>query len=221
MSTIYPHGEYRVIAFEKQRYMTAFPKTWLLALGATALLCAFSLYFLDRSIADTVGEFARLSYLDLFATVIAESVIPISTIAIVYYCVQWTRGIDVARGAETLMIASCTMFCAFALNELLLKQLFGRLSLWAYLHQGRYGFDPFHGSQMMSGFPSGHTVMVVAFLSVLWRYIPRWRIFYAAIASYVSIMLVAGGWHFVSEIFAGIFLGLAAGMVASSLRSTS
>ena len=67
-----------------------------------------------------------------------------------------------------------------------LKLVFGRT--WpdtfrdnnpSFLHDGVYGFNFFHGGHAYASFPSGHTAVTCAVISVLWIYYPAWRRLYA------------------------------------------
>ena len=69
-----------------------------------------------------------------------------------------------------------------------LKYIFGRLwpDTWvqnnpSFIHDGAYGFNFFHGGPGYASFPSGHTTVTCALISVLWILYPYWRPFYAAI----------------------------------------
>lgn len=182
------------------------------------MLCVSSLLSWDRAIADTIREYARLSLFDIVATRVAEATGLVSVLAVVARVIQRVRNSAVPRLLDAAAVAGSATLCAIVLNAFVLKPVFGRYSTWDYLHHGDYGFEFFKGTMERSSFPSGHTVMTVTFFSVLWQIVPGGRVYYAVATLLVATMLVAGGWHFLSDVFAGAFVGLLIGMMAAERR---
>jgi membrane-associated phospholipid phosphatase len=70
-----------------------------------------------------------------------------------------------------------------------------------------FGFNPFHGGQAYSSFPSGHTTYVCSVMMVLWLCYPRFRVVYALLIAALVIGLIGADYHFLSDAIAGGFLG--------------
>lgn len=102
---------------------------------------------------------------------------------------------------------------AFTLCEAL-KVVFGRTGpetfggTPSWISDGIYGFFPFHSGAGYAYFPSSHTAVVSAFAGVLWRRMPALRTFWLALTIAVMVGLYAAGWHWISDIIAGLALGL-------------
>ncbi len=75
-----------------------------------------------------------------------------------------------------------------------------------------YGFFPFHGGEAYGSFPSGHTAVTLAVMSVLWFAYPRYRWLYASISVAVIFSLVIMNYHFVGDCVAGFWVGSVTGM---------
>ena len=96
------------------------------------------------------------------------------------------------------------------LTKIQLKLVFGRT--WpdtfrdnnpSFLRDGVYGFNFFHGGHGYAAFPSGHTAVTCAVISVLWIYCPKWRWLYALAVLAVAVGLIGANYHFVSDVIAG------------------
>ena len=68
-----------------------------------------------------------------------------------------------------------------------------------------------------AAFPSGHTAVTCAVISVLWIYCPKWRWLYALAVLGVAIGLIGANYHFVSDVIAGGFVGISSGWMLTSL----
>jgi membrane-associated phospholipid phosphatase len=92
-----------------------------------------------------------------------------------------------------------------------LKFIFGRT--WpaygqpSFIFEGAYGFHPFHGGPDFGSFPSGHAVAVCAVAVILWRYLPMLRALWAVSVAMIMVALLAGDFHFLSDVIAGAFVG--------------
>jgi membrane-associated phospholipid phosphatase len=93
-----------------------------------------------------------------------------------------------------------------------LKFVFGRT--WpaygqpSFIFEAAYGFHPFHGGPDFESFPSGHSAAVCAVAMILWTYLPIIRAFCAATVAAILAALVAGDFHFLSDVIAGAFVGI-------------
>jgi membrane-associated phospholipid phosphatase len=131
----------------------------------------------------------------------------------------WRPGIR-SRMVATLCVA------AFAANEInsFAKGLFGRTwpESWlgnnpSWIRDGVFGFFPFHGGQDWASFPSGHTTVITAVAAILWVVSPELKVAWAAMVAVVAVGLVAGNYHFVSDVIAGLYFGAGIGLGAAAL----
>ncbi len=82
-------------------------------------------------------------------------------------------------------------------------------------HSGEFQFWPSWDSGLDS-FPSGHTSASFAVATVLARHLPRTAWVCYGVASWIAASRVWRGSHFPTDVMAGVVLGVAVGMVASS-----
>jgi membrane-associated phospholipid phosphatase len=116
------------------------------------------------------------------------------------------------RGKMDRVLIQCA--ASLALTRLCLaplKILFGRtwpvFSHPSLIRDGAFGFNFFHRGESFASFPSGHTAAVCAILGILWVTYPRYRPYYFGVVALLSLGLILGDFHFVSDVIAGAFLG--------------
>jgi membrane-associated phospholipid phosphatase len=68
-----------------------------------------------------------------------------------------------------------------------------------------------------ASFPSGHTTIITAAATVLWVVCPELKVAWAALVGVVVVGLIAGNYHFVSDVIAGLYLGAGVGLGAAAL----
>jgi membrane-associated phospholipid phosphatase len=104
-----------------------------------------------------------------------------------------------------------------------LKWIFGRTwpeswlqtnPSWIRDHIDNFRF--FHGWVGRASFPSGHMAVVAAAATVLWNTWPKTRPLALAVAIVAATGLIAGNYHFLSDVIAGCYLGGGIGLVASA-----
>jgi membrane-associated phospholipid phosphatase len=83
----------------------------------------------------------------------------------------------------------------------------------SFLNDGVYGFNFFTAGHQFEAFPSGHTASVCALAGVLWATYPRFRLLYAAGVAAIAVALVAGDFHFLSDVLAGGFIGVSVALL--------
>jgi membrane-associated phospholipid phosphatase len=105
-----------------------------------------------------------------------------------------------------------------------LKFIFGRLwpETWvlnnpSFIRDGAYEFDLFHGGAGYASFPSGHTSMTCAVISVLCILHPKLRALYLLVVLAITVSLIGANYHFLSDIIAGAFVGISTGWMATAL----
>jgi len=132
-------------------------------------------------------------------------------------------------GRTLSRLQNCALLCSLSLivaelTKAQLKLVFGRT--WpdtfrdnnpSFLRDGVYGFNLFHGGHAYASFPSGHTAVTCAVISVLWVYYPAWRWLYVLAVLAVAVGLIGANYHFVSDVIAGGFVGVSTGWMLTSL----
>lgn len=192
-------------------------RRWTIACGICTTIALLSIACLDRTIATQAhkfsgardllrADFLQLPYLQLMALCAAA----LGAVLLVAH----PRYSKITGVALTAGFAGGS---AIVLNTFLLKPFFGRSEPWEFAARGAYGFHFFHASARFGSFPSGHSVMLAAFIAVLWSSYPKGRPIYATLIVGLSLALIFGEYHFLSDIVAGLFVGWTVGMIAMHL----
>lgn len=202
--------------------MTAIQR-WILSLAVTTLAAAISYLWLDRPIALLVhGQVPRH---DLFArlTHIPDPLIPLAVVVFVGLGLLSLSGRPLSKIPAAALVCSISLIMAEAIKNQL-KFIFGRTwpDTWiqnnpSFLHDGAYGFNLFHGGDAYASFPSGHTTVTCAVISVLWILYPKLRALYLLVVFAVAIGLIGANYHFLSDVIAGAFVGVSTGWMATAL----
>jgi membrane-associated phospholipid phosphatase len=183
---------------------------WLASLASVAIAVIACVIWVDRPLAllayEWFGRHRSVQHLagtpGLFG--------PLAVLAFAVLLVRWF----LARRFGTIDIVANLCIITIAIAEPLkgwLKFVFGRT--WpaygqpSFIFEAAYGFHPFHGGSDFESFPSGHSAAVCGVAVILWTYFPTIRAFCAAIVAAISVALVAGDFHFLSDVIAGAFLG--------------
>lgn len=188
---------------------------WLLSLLLCALAAAASFAWIDIPVAEhTFGRLTSAAVLAKgFASVVllgAEAVVALSLIVI-----RITRG-HLSPFREATALACLTSICAYAVNDGALKAFFGVPFPWQVINGAEHAFHLLEGSSN-SSFPSGHMVIAGAFAGVFMRLYRVSILPFAVLLSFAAALLVVGDWHFVSDIIAGAFVGISAGLLAGEV----
>ncbi len=183
-------------------------------MGAVGVL---SFLYIDCPLARLMTKLALFHRVLASAPVGFPAMIITAVIAILFALGRLCFGKPLSRGATAGMLAGLALLWSVALTEYGLKPLFGRTLPATYLKSGQYGFHWFHAGEQFGSFPSGHTDQAAAILSVLWVFYPRWRWLYVSALLLLSFALMAGEWHFLSDIIAGGFVGAVAGIVTIAI----
>ena len=104
------------------------------------------------------------------------------------------------------------------------KEIFGRTwpESWlgdnpSWIRDGVFGFFPFHGGMGWGSFPSGHTTLITTVATILWIVWPELRWVWGVTVAIVVFGLLAGNYHFVSDIIGGLYLGAGVGISVVTL----
>ena len=188
---------------------------WLLSLLICTLAVAVTFVHFDVPIADRV--YGILGSTESLATGFA-SVVLLGVEAAVVLALVITR---IMRGhlspfRETAALACLASICSYAINDSTLKFFFGVPNPATVLHGTRHAFNLLRGS-FNSSFPSGHMVLAGSFAAVFMRLYRISILPLSALLLVAAVLLITGDWHFVSDVIAGIFVGVSAGLLAGEV----
>ena len=188
---------------------------WLLSLLICTLAVAVTFVYFDVPIADRV--YGILGSTESLATGFA-SVVLLGVEAAVVLALVITR---IMRGhlspfRETVALACLASICAYAINDATLKFFFGVPNPATVLHGTRHAFNLLRGS-FNSSFPSGHMVLAGSFAAVFMRLYRISILPLSALLLVAAVLLITGDWHFVSDVIAGTFVGVSAGLLAGEV----
>jgi membrane-associated phospholipid phosphatase len=190
---------------------------WALGFLATVIMVVVAYYWLDRPIALLAhGELGNYKFFD-YLTRIPEMLAPIGVVAFAALGLHAAVKRALTKLETVVLLCGISLTMAGAVKDQL-KYVFGRTwpDTWinrnlSFIHDGVYGFNPFHGGTGYASFPSGHTTAICAVMSVLWICYPQFKIIYMALIAAVAIGLLGANFHFLGDIIAGGFLGLTTG----------
>ena len=188
---------------------------WLLAFAVCATLVAFSFSRVDLPLAAYYAKFSR--HLAVLAEGLGSAIILSGETAtvIVLVFIRLLRG-KLPPFAEALAIACLVSICAHAINDTALKLFFGVPNPTMVAQGALHAFHPWKGSPQ-SSFPSGHMALAGAFAGVFMRLYPISIRPLSILLFAAAALLVVGEWHFLSDVIAGTFVGISAGLLAGEL----
>ncbi|MBW6504959.1 phosphatase PAP2 family protein [bacterium] len=179
----------------------------------TAALIAFSFRFLDAGIALWFGDLLRSDphlwrYASRIPDLLLPAVLVLSGVLWAMYLRRVRRGIR-DETARFCLLSGAAMPAAFAAKAVL-KPLFGRMNTRAWLAKGGdLSFHWFHGGGEYGSFPSGHMAVFTALAAACWLFYPKYRAASLAAITALGVALVATDYHYLSDVIAGGYLGLA------------
>jgi membrane-associated phospholipid phosphatase len=199
----------------------AVARLWLLSLAVCVAAVVFCFSAVDVRLARHFWRVGR--HLSELSTAFGAAVILTleSAVVLILVLARLVRG-HLSRFGETLGIACLASICAYAVNDEVLKPFFGVQAPDAVIHGARHAF--FAMSFADGSFPSGHMTLAGAFAGVFMRI---YRVSVRPLAALLLIaatLLVVGDWHFLSDVIAGTFIGVSAGILAGEgwiVHSTS
>ncbi len=190
-------------------------KIWLLSLLATAVVLPLVFHYADIPVA----RFARSlsGHLGVLGAGIGSAIL-LSLEALALLAVALHRIVrgHVSRLEKVLALALLSSVCAYAINSSVLKVLCGVPPIGDVLMGVHHGLHLFEGTQD-SSFPSGHMMLAGGFAGVFLRFYRASILPLALLMLLGAAILVLGGWHFVSDVIAGTFLGISAGLLAGEV----
>lgn len=190
-------------------------RVWLLWFVACAAAAAFSFAEIDVPVAHRLWRVHH--HLSLLGAAFAATVIlSLESVVVLSLIVARLMRGHISRFAETLAIACLASICAYGVNDEVLKPLFGVHTPTAVMHGARHSFHFAMGFGYTS-FPSGHMMLAGAFAGVFMRFYKASIRPLAALLLIAAALLVVGDWHFISDVIAGTFLGVSAGILAAEI----
>ena len=187
---------------------------WLLTLALCVAAIALCIAFVDRPVAEFVETHIRhTEFWDWLDRAMHPFIFVVGAALLFFLgCGVWSiSGRELPTWTETPFLISAAVMWGIAC-EIGLKHIFGRG--WpdpTYVQQHRYGFRLLHGASHWDAFPSGHTTVALAILSVLWILKSRWAAPVTPIVVLLLAALVVGNFHWLSDVIAGTFLGASIG----------
>jgi membrane-associated phospholipid phosphatase len=181
----------------------------------TAVAVAFSFKHVDIPVLAAVNGWAP--HLVLLGKGLGSAIL-ITGEATVFLAIAIAR---VVRGtisplSKAVAAACIASICAYAINAAVLKPMFGVLPPGYVLTGWPHAAHLFQGTPD-SSFPSGHMALAGAFAGVLMRHYPKAVLPLAAALALAAGLLIAGSFHFVSDVLAGTFEGITAGLLAAEI----
>ena len=189
-----------------------FVEIWLLSFMVCAVVVALSFAHLDLPIAlHFWGVSPSLSYLNTaFGSAVILSLE--SAVALGLILARFVRG-HISRFGATLAIACLASICTYGINSGVLKPFLGVPIPAEVMEGARHSFN-FLGGSGNSSFPSGHMVLAGAFAGVFMSLYRASVWLLSGLLVLAAGLLVIGDWHFLSDVIAGTFVGLSAGILA-------
>ena len=186
---------------------------WILSLLACAAVVAFSFVRMDVTLALHFWDAGR--FLSPLSQGFGAAVLLSAETAVIIVIViaRLARG-HISAFAETLTIACLASICTYGINDHVLKVFFGVPNPVDVIHGARHSIHLWKGFGN-SSFPSGHMALAAAFAGVFMRLYKAsvWPL--CALLLLAAALLLIGDWHFLSDLIAGSFLGLSAGILAA------
>ncbi len=192
-----------------------FMETWLLAFAVCAAAATLSFAWADVPIARHFWKVGRL--LRPLNTAFGASVILFleSAVTLSLVVARVIRG-HLSRLGEALAIACLASICAYGINDEVLKPFFGVPMPLDVIGGAPHTFNFLMGSGN-SSFPSGHMMLAGAFAGVFMR-LHRASLWpFAVLLALAAGLLIVGDWHFLSDVIAGTFVGVSAGILAGEV----
>lgn len=186
-------------------------RIWCLSLAVCTAVVVFSFSEVDVTVARHFWKVGR--HLSDLSTAFGAAVILTleSAVLLGLILARLAHG-HLSRLSETLGVACLASICAYAINDEVLKPFFGVQDPSAVVHGARHAF--FAMSFADGSFPSGHMVLAGAFAGVFMRLYRRSIWPFAVLLWVAAALLVVGDWHFLSDVIAGTFIGVSAGILA-------
>lgn len=171
------------------------------------LVCASSYVWLDRPVTDFFLDLRESMLYQIFKQItrLGESQWYLAGGLLLWL---FYRKKDSLKAGGGLLLLSSVALSGIAAN--ILKSFLGRARPRLYIHEQIYGFDFFHIEYAWLSFPSGHSATALGAASALALIFPRYKLFFYGLGITIAASRVILAQHWLSDVIAGSFLGLAA-----------
>ena len=186
--------------------------------GLISILLITILYFyVDRDASMFFHSFRKTEYYNIFYCMqylsnMLEYIVPL----VYLYLIVMLFSKRFHYFEEFLFASATSLLVAISLKNFL-KIIFGRYWTETFTHNNlslikndAYGFNFFHSGSAYDSFPSGHSAVIFAVMTVLWVMYPRLRWLSILCCLTVIAGLLGCDFHFPSDIIAGAFVGVIA-----------
>jgi membrane-associated phospholipid phosphatase len=198
-------------------------RNWVGSFILTAASVFVSYEWIDRPIAFFVHDHTSQNQIFVWLQQIPEAFPPLATLAFFALGLLALNKYRFSIFQAVILLCCLSLVVADALKDQL-KFVFGRTwpETWvsnnpSLIHDGVYGFNPFHGGVGFASFPSGHAAAICAVMSVLWLCYRRFRPLYALCVAAVVVGVIGADYHFLSDVIAGGFIGVSTGWIAVAI----
>jgi len=177
---------------------------------AALILVVFSIWQLDFPLSAWIGKFLSANALDVKTSNIPDLllIVVIVLTSLSWGVYFWLRSQNI-RDQRTLLcrITGTVLPLSFGIKTVL-KWVFGRAETRYWLSDpSMYGFHWFAGTDGFRGFPSGHMLVLTPLFLAMWHFYPRYRLNYGVVWFCLAVALIATGYHFLSDVIAGAYIG--------------
>jgi membrane-associated phospholipid phosphatase len=181
-----------------------------IVIGLLVVFVYFSILFIDKPLA--VYLYSLFGHVGVVASFKGSPTLFILVIPLLLLPLLVRRIIKCEVVKFDLALIACALGqAATQILNSCLKVIFGRS--WPLHHHpaligdGIYQFKFFQFDPSFHSFPSGHAASISALMTILWAAYPKFRTAYAAATLAMSVALVVGDYHFLSDVLAGVWVG--------------
>ena len=188
---------------------------WMIAAAVCALLVGFCFSHVDVRVA----HYASLHFSHpLTGSLEVKAPILLGIEATIFATLVLLRLLHghLSTFSRVLAVACLSSICTYAVNGLVLKVFFGVPAVYETF-QGAPHLAVFAAGTPNSSFPSGHMALAGAFGGVFIYFYRKAFFPVAGLLAAGCAVLVLGTWHFVSDVLAGTFIGVSAGLLAAAV----
>lgn len=163
--------------------------------------------FIDGQILLFIQDHVRNSICDIFfknITHLGDAGIFWIVLTIVLLCFRQTR--------KAGIYSACALFLSLIVNNLILKNLIGRVRPYELIEGLQCIVGPAHDAS----FPSGHTGASFASAVSIHKQIPKkYAVFFIVLASLIAFSRLYVGIHYPTDVLGGLVTGIGIGLIVS------